>query len=105
MKAISLAVSISILALSASADEGMWLFNQPPKDLLRKRYQYELTDEWLEHVQKSSVRFNVGGSASFVSEDGLLISNHHVGSDALQKLSTKDRNFFEGRFLRAHAGG
>jgi hypothetical protein len=104
MKAISLAVSISILALSASADEGMWLFNQPPKDLLRKRYQYELTDEWLEHVQKSSVRFNVGGSASFVSEDGLLISNHHVGSDALQKLSTKDRNFLkEGFYARTQA--
>lgn len=104
MKVVSLAVCLSIFALAAGADEGMWLFNQPPKELLRKRYGFELSDPWLEHVQKSSVRFNVGGSASFVSEDGLLISNHHVGSDALQKLSTKERNFLkEGFYARTQA--
>jgi hypothetical protein len=58
------------------ADEGMWLFNQPPREILRNRHQFEPTDAWLEHLQKSSVR--IGASGSFVSEDGLLISNHHV---------------------------
>lgn len=79
-------------------DEGMWLFTQPPREQLRKHYQFELTDAWLEHVQKASVRFNSGGSGSFVSEDGLLISNHHVGADALQKVSSERHNFLRDGF-------
>lgn len=76
----------------------MWLFNQPPRQLLRERHQFDVTDAWMEHLQKSSVRFNSGGSGSFVSEDGLLISNHHVGADALQKISTKERNYLTDGF-------
>lgn len=86
------------LAVALQADEGMWLFNQPPRELLRERYNFEAIDAWLEHLQKSSVRFNSGGSGSFVSEDGLLISNHHVGADAIQKLSTKEKNLLRDGF-------
>src|SRR5256885_1001507 len=68
-------------------DEGMWLFTNPPKDYLKKTYGFDADQKWLDHVQKSSVRFNSGGSGSFVSPDGLVITNHHVGLDALQKLS------------------
>ena len=78
------------------ADEGMWLFNQPPREILRERYQFEPTDAWLEHLQKSSVR--IGASGSFVSEDGLLISNHHVGGGSLQKLSTQEKNYLRDGF-------
>ncbi|MBC8096160.1 MAG: S46 family peptidase, partial [Akkermansiaceae bacterium] len=92
------ALWIGAACLPGRADEGMWLFNQPPREQLRNRYQFEATDAWLEHLQKSSVRFNVGGSASFVSEDGLLISNHHVGSDAIQKLSTQEKNLLRDGF-------
>src|SRR5882724_3033073 len=94
-----------VMAFAAHADEGMWLFNQPPRQLLKERYQFDATDAWLDHLQKSSVRFNSGGSGSFVSEDGLLISNHHVGADALQKLSTKDKNYLrDGFYAKTQAG-
>src|SRR6185369_12261373 len=63
-------------ALSSRADEGMWLFNNPPLKQLKEKYQFEPTPQWLEHLQKSSVRFNSGGSGSFVSATGLCITNH-----------------------------
>ena len=70
----------------------MWLFNRPPTELLKSKYQFEVSDDWMEHLQKASVRFNSGGSGSFVSRDGLVLSNHHVAADALQKLSNEDRD-------------
>jgi hypothetical protein len=81
------------------ADEGMWLFNELPKEYLKTKYGFEPTREWSEHLMKASVRFNVGGSASFISSNGLVLTNHHVGSDTLYKLSTKDRNIYEDGFL------
>src|SRR5215469_5417251 len=89
------ALFLSFLFVSR-ADEGMWLFNQPPREILRERYQFNPTDVWLEHLQKSSVR--VGASASFVSKDGLFISNHHVGAGSLEKLSTKEKNYLRDGF-------
>ncbi len=92
------------LSLAAFADEGMWLYNEPPLQLLRERYQFDATDAWLEHLQKSCVRFNSGGSGSFVSENGLLISNHHVGADALQKLGAKGRDYVRDGFHARRPG-
>src|SRR5438128_3421133 len=86
---------------SAHADEGMWLFNHPPRKILKEKYNFEATDKWLEHVQKSSVRFNSGGSGSFVSADGLVMTNHHVAADALQKMGTKEKNYYRDGFLAA----
>src|SRR5437868_837061 len=91
-------------ALSSRADEGMWLFNNPPLRQLKENYQFEPTPQWLEHLQKASVRFNSGGSGSFVSADGLCITNHHVGADALQKASSQQHNYLkEGFYAKANA--
>jgi hypothetical protein len=84
--------------LKSHADEGMWLFNHPPRQILKERYGFNPTDEWLDHVQKSSVRFNSGGSGSFVSPDGLVMTNHHVGLSTLQKMSSKDKDYVKDGF-------
>jgi hypothetical protein len=97
-----LMASFASLASASRGDEGMWLFNQPPREILKERYQFDATGPWLEHLQKSSARFNSGGSGSFVSEDGLLISNHHVGADALQKVSNEKTNYLRDGFY-AHS--
>ncbi len=82
----------------AFADEGMWLFNNPPLKQLKEKYQFEPSAQWLEHLQKSSVRFNSGGSGSFVSPNGLCITNHHVGLDTLQKISSEKNNYVRDGF-------
>ena len=83
---------------SLFADEGMWLFNNPPLKQLKEKYQFEPSPQWLEHLQKSSVRFNSGGSGSFVSATGLAITNHHVGADSLQKASSEQHNYLKDGF-------
>src|SRR6266487_2364507 len=82
----------------AFGDEGMWLFNKPPLKQLKEKYNFEPTPQWLEHLQKSSVRFNSGGSGSFVSSTGLCITNHHVGLDTLQKISSEKNNYVRDGF-------
>jgi hypothetical protein len=82
----------------AYGDEGMWLFNHPPRKILKERYGFEPSAEWLEHLQKSSVRFNTGGSGSFVSAEGLVLTNHHVGADCLEKLGDETHNYYRDGF-------
>src|SRR6266704_1418946 len=86
------------LNTSALADEGMWLFNAPPLKQLKEKYQFEPTPQWLEHLQKASVRFNSGGSGSFISANGLVITNHHVGADTLQKMGDAQHNYLRDGF-------
>jgi len=83
----------ALLRLPAAADEGMWLFTHPPRKLLQERYGFEPGNDWLAHLQRSSVRFNNGGSGSFVSAQGLVMTNHHVGLDCIQQLSTPERDY------------
>jgi hypothetical protein len=90
-----------ILALAtplALADEGMWLYNAFPKDRVKAQYGFLPTQDWLDHVRLSSVRFNNGGSGSFVSAHGLTFTNHHVGADCIQKLSKEGTDYMKTGF-------
>jgi hypothetical protein len=103
LSAITIACLIGFAA-AAIADEGMWLFSAPPLKQLKEKYNFEPSPQWLEHLQKASVRFSSGGSGSFVSVSGLVITNHHVGADTLQKISTQEHNYLrDGFYARTQA--
>jgi Peptidase S46 len=85
-------------SILSTADEGMWLYNAAPKDKIKARYGFDVTQEWLDHVRLSSVRFNNGGSGSFVSPDGLTFTNHHVGAACVQQLSSEGHDYIKTGF-------
>jgi hypothetical protein len=90
--------SIPTFSITALADEGMWLFNNVTKAEIKRRYGFDVTDAWLSKVRMASVRFNSGASGSFVSPDGLVMTNHHVASDTLQKLSATGKDYYQNGF-------
>jgi Peptidase S46 len=93
-----LLVSLAVVTATATADEGMWTFDNPPARQLKEKYNFTPTQEWLDHIRLSSVRFNDGGSGSFVSPNGLVITNHHVALGQLQKISTPQKDYVKNGF-------
>ncbi len=85
----------------ACAEEGMWTFDNPPLKALAEKYNFHPTQEWLDHLRLSSVRLNDGGSGSFVSPNGLLLTNHHVARVQLQKNSTPEHDYLRDGFYAA----
>ena len=84
--------------MTASSDEGMWLLNDPPREKLQQKYGFDLTEPWLTRAMLGSVRFHNGGSGGFVSPEGLIVTNHHIAADALQKLSKPDADLYRDGF-------
>ena len=80
-------------------DEGMWPLNMVPRERLQALHGVSVNDEWLTQVQHASVRMNNGGSASFVSGDGLIATNHHVAASILYQLSDGTRDLMRDGFL------
>lgn len=99
--ALSLSVSFALGSLLAHAEEGMWTFDNPPLKLLKEKYGFVPTQQWLDHLRLSSARLNDGGSGSFVSADGLLLTNHHVARGQLQKNSTAEHDYIQNGFYAA----
>ena len=95
----------ALLSISVSlADEGMWTFDNPPLKQLKERYGFEPTRAWLDHVRLASARFNDGGSGSFVSPHGLVLTNHHVALGQLQKVSSPSKDYVkDGFYARTEA--
>jgi hypothetical protein len=101
MRLLPFAVAVLMVggsAMTAISDEGMWLLNDPPRDQLKAKYGFDLTDEWLKNAMLASVRLNSGGSGGFVSGEGLLVTNHHVAADSVQKLSKAGADLYHDGF-------
>jgi hypothetical protein len=103
--AIATVMAASIIGVPlAAADEGMWTFDNPPLKQLKERYGFTPTKEWLDHVRLSSVRFNDGGSGSWIGAEGLVLTNHHVARGQLQKISTPQKDYAkDGFYARTQA--
>jgi hypothetical protein len=109
MNKILLPASAFLLVLAmkppaAFADEGMWTFDNPPVKQLKDGYNFTPSQQWLDHVRLASVRLNDGGSGSFVSPTGLLLTNHHVARGQLQKNSTAEHDYIRDGFYAATPG-
>lgn len=99
--ALILAV-LSLQVIPVSADEGMWPFNNVPRADIQRKYGFKVTDDWLRKVQLASVRFNNGGSGSFVSPNGLALTNYHIVEDLVGELSTAQKDYAKEGFV-AHS--
>jgi len=95
------ALAAMLWLMPLSAEEGMWTFDNLPVQQLQQKYGFTPTQQWLDHVRLSSVRLNDGGSGSFVSPHGLLLTNHHVALGQLQKNSTAERDYVRDGFYAA----
>ena len=95
----AVALVVASAGPTALADEGMWTFDRLPLAKLKAVYGFEPGPGWADHLRMASVRFNSGGSGSFVSPEGLVMTNHHVGADTLQKVSTGAKNLYRDGFL------
>jgi hypothetical protein len=87
------------LSMTAHADEGMWVFNNLPLEQLKAGHGFVPPAGWAEHLRSAAVRFNNGGSGSFVSADGLIMTNHHVGADTLAKLGSSTKDYYRDGFM------
>ncbi|MGC9043140.1 MAG: S46 family peptidase, partial [Myxococcota bacterium] len=92
-------IAFFLLSASIYADEGMFTFDNPPIEQIEKKYNIRLDKNWFEHSMKASLRFNNGGSGSFVSKNGLVMTNHHIGFDCIQKISSREKDYVRDGFM------
>jgi hypothetical protein len=93
-----------LLVVPVLADQGLWTFDNPPAKQLKEKYGFDLTRGWLDHVRLASVRFMDGGSGSFVSPNGLMITNHHVGLGCIENLSSAGKDYVKNGFYATTRG-
>ncbi|MGA8030710.1 MAG: S46 family peptidase [Bryobacteraceae bacterium] len=96
---LALVICTAFLAAGpCPGDEGMWTFDNLPLKQLKEKYNFAPSQEWLDHIRLSCVRLNDGGSGSFVSPHGLLLTNHHVARGQLQKNSSAEHDYIKEGF-------
>ena len=97
-RACTLLLIVLLEAAPGSADEGMWPYNHLPLEELQSRYGFEPEPGFFDKLQSASVRFNNGGSGSFVSPNGLVMTNHHVASGCIRQLSSEKKDYIQDGF-------
>ena len=97
LTAVSLATLLA--AGPALADEGMWTFDAFPAARMQAAYGWAPDQAWLNRVQAATVRLTGGCSASFVSGEGLILTNHHCVAQCAQDLSSNDKNYLNDGFI------
>ena len=96
---IALLVAFCFVVLPTShADEGMWTFDNPPRKVWKEKYNFEPSQAWLDHMRLATVRVGTIGTGSFVTPDGLVMTNQHVGHDAVAKLSSAENDLVKDGF-------
>ncbi|MGA7653664.1 MAG: S46 family peptidase, partial [Terracidiphilus sp.] len=90
--------------LLLNADEGMWTFNNFPSPAVGAKYGFAPSQQWLDHVRLSSLRIAEGCSASFISSEGLVMTNHHCVLQCVQQLSTSGQDFVQNGFIAQTPG-
>jgi hypothetical protein len=101
MRRILSLLCVVAMCVGVSADEGMWTFDNVPKDVIARKYKVALTDAWLTRLQQAIVRLESGCTGSFVSGDGLILTNHHCAAQCLTDLSTGQRDYVAQGFFAA----
>ncbi len=94
-----------LLPTLAAADEGMWPYDMVPKERILKEHGVTVTDAALDRLRLATVRLSSGGTGSFVSGQGLILTNHHVASDCIAKIASSQHNYMDEGFLAAKDGG
>lgn len=84
---------------SAAADEGMWTFQNFPRAIVKQKYDVDVSDDWLHRIQRSVTRHETGCTGSFVSPQGLVLTNHHCVMDCLADLSSSAKDYVGDGFV------
>ncbi len=91
----------ALASFAAAADEGMWTFDNPPSDTIAKKYGVKLDAAWFDQVRLSTVRLDGGCTGSFISSDGLILTNQHCAETCIANNSTPDNDLVDSGFLAA----
>jgi Peptidase S46 len=92
------ALLIGLLCLPAFADEGMWTYHDFPQAQIKQRFGVDISQAWLDRARMATVRLS-GCTASFVSSEGLILTNHHCADSCLDENSTSTQNLERDGFL------
>ena len=99
MKLVPIAVLAAFAAFQAAAEEGMWTFDNPPRDAIQQKYGVSLDSAWLDRVREATVRLETGCTGSFISGDGLILTNHHCAEDCIAQNSSEGNDLVAAGFL------